>query len=85
MLSNTITERALELIANNPTIDIIEAVKEAILEENKIICELYENRTERAKNLNSLMYQKVYNKIIKYGNNTKTKKGKKHQGALYST
>jgi hypothetical protein len=85
MLSNTITERALELIANNPTIDIIKAVKEAILEENKIICELYENRTERAKNLNSLMYQKVYNKIIKYGNNTKTKKGKKHQGSLYST
>lgn len=63
MLSNTITERALELILANSKMDIIEAVKEAIIEENKIICELYENRTERAKNLNSLMYQKVYNRI----------------------
>lgn len=63
MLSNTITERALELILTNPKMDIIEAVKEAIIEENKIICELYENITERAKNLNSLMYQKVYNRI----------------------
>jgi hypothetical protein len=65
MLSNTITERALELILSNPNMDIIEAVKQAIIEENKIICELYENRTERAKNLNSLMYQKVYNTINK--------------------
>jgi len=69
MLSNTITERALELILADPKKDIIEAVKEAIIEENKIICELHENRTQRAKNLNSLMYQKVYNKIIKHGNN----------------
>ena len=65
MLSNTITERALELILSNPNMDIIEAVKQSIIEENKIICELYENRTERAKNLNSLMYQKVYNTINK--------------------
>jgi len=63
MLSKTIIQRAVELILDNPTMDIIDAVKEAITEENKIICELYENKTDRAKNLNSLMYQRVYNKI----------------------
>jgi hypothetical protein len=63
MISNTITNRALELVYNNPTMDILDAVKEAIIEENKIIAELLENRTERAKNLNSLMCQKVYNKL----------------------
>jgi hypothetical protein len=64
MISNTITNRALELILINPNIDILEAVKEAIIEENKLIAELLENRTERAKNLNNLMYQKVYNRLI---------------------
>jgi hypothetical protein len=64
MISNTITNRALELILINPNMDILEAVKEAIIEENKLIAELLENRTERAKNLNNLMYQKVYNRLI---------------------
>jgi hypothetical protein len=64
MISNTITNRALELILINPNMDILEAVKEAIIEENKLIAELLENKTERAKNLNNLMYQKVYNRLI---------------------
>lgn len=62
MLSNTITSRALEIIKTNPTIDILEAVKQAIIEENTLIAELLENRSERAKNLTDLMCQKVYNK-----------------------
>lgn len=65
MLSNTITSRALDLVLNNPTMNIMDAVKEAIIEENKLIAELLENRTERSKNLNSLICQKVYNKLIK--------------------
>ena len=63
MLSNTITSRALEIITINPTIDILEAVKQAIIEENTLIAELLENRSERAQNLTSLMGQKVYNKF----------------------
>lgn len=64
MISNTITNRALELILINPNMNILEAVKEAIIEENKLIAELLENRTERAKNLNNLMYRKVHNRLI---------------------
>jgi hypothetical protein len=62
MISNTITSRALEIVTTNPTNDILEAVKQAIIEENTLIAELLENRSERAKNLTSLMCQKVYNK-----------------------
>lgn len=62
MLSNTITSRALEIITTNPNVDILEAVKQAIIEENTLIAELLENRSERAKNLTDLMCQKVYNK-----------------------
>lgn len=62
MISNTITSRALEIITANPTTDILEAVKQAIIEENTLIAELLENRSERAQNLTDLMCQKVYYK-----------------------
>ena len=61
MISNTITFRALEIIKDYPTIDVMDAVKQAIIEENTLIAELLENRSQRAKNLTSLMIQKVYN------------------------
>ncbi len=61
MISNTITSRALEIILDYPTIDILDAVKQAIIEENTLIAELLENRSARAINMTSLMCQKVYN------------------------
>jgi len=60
MLSNSITYRALEIINNNPEIEILEAVKLAIQEENKMIQEVLENRTDRSKNIRTEMRKCVY-------------------------
>ena len=48
MLSNSITERAVNIIKENPSIDPIEAVGQAIREENELLKELLENKTSRA-------------------------------------
>lgn len=45
-LSNTITERACNIILTG--IEPLEAVKQAIKEENKLISEMIEQRTERS-------------------------------------
>lgn len=63
MISYTITYRALEIIIANPSMDILDAVKQAIIEENKLLSELLENRTERAKTANELMCKRVYNSL----------------------
>ena len=63
MISNTITYRALEIMIANPEMDILEAVKKAIIEENKLLSELLENRTERAKMTTELMCKRVYNSL----------------------
>lgn len=60
MLSDSITYRALEIIHNDSSIDVIEAVKMAIQEENKMLKELVENSTVRAQNLRNAMCQTVY-------------------------
>ena len=62
MISNTITSRALEIMTDYPKMDILDAVKKAIIEENTLIAELLENRSSRAINLTTLICQKVYNK-----------------------
>ena len=63
MLSDSITYRALELVHNNPKMDVLEAVKQAIIEENNMINELIQNKTERAKNLRNAMAKTVYTSI----------------------
>ena len=60
MLSDSIVCRAIEIVANDPTIDILEAVKIAIQNENLLLAELIENRTERAKKLRNQMCKNVY-------------------------
>ena len=60
MISDSITYRALELVYLNPSIDVLEAIKQAITEENKMLSELVENKTERAKNLRNAMAKIVY-------------------------
>ena len=63
MISHTITYRALEIIIANPSMDILDAVKQAIIEENKLLSELLENRTERAKTATDLMCKRVYSSL----------------------
>ena len=46
MISKSIQERAFVLIENG--VEVLEAVKMAIIEENKFISEMLEQKTERA-------------------------------------
>ena len=60
MLSNSITERTLEILASNPCMDILEAVELAIVAENKFLSEVIESKTERAKQAKKQMCKNVY-------------------------
>jgi len=61
ILSKSIEERAINLVING--IDPIEAVKQAIIEENKLISEMIEQRTERSKKAHAQMCKSVYGLI----------------------
>ena len=63
MLSNSITERAVNIIKENPSIDTIEAVGQAIKEENELLKELLENKTERAIESRETLCKNVYEKL----------------------
>lgn len=63
MLSDSITFRALEIINENPSIDVMDAVKTAIQEENKIIQELLDNKSERAVKLRKAICYTVFTHI----------------------
>lgn len=57
-LSKTIEERAINLIIKG--MDVIEAVKMAIEEENKLIDELISQRTERSKRAKEIMKKNTF-------------------------
>lgn len=57
-LSKTIEERAINLIIKG--MDVIEAVKKAIEEENKLIDELISQRTERSKRAKEIMKKNTF-------------------------
>lgn len=57
-LSKTIEERAINLIIKG--MDVIEAVKMAIKEENKLIDELISQRTERSKRAKETMKKNTF-------------------------
>jgi hypothetical protein len=61
MLSQSVELRALELIENG--MDILEAVKLALTNENKFINEVLEQRTDRSKYAKSKMCRKVYSEL----------------------
>jgi hypothetical protein len=61
MLSKSIEERAIILIQNG--VEVLEAVKLAIIEENKFISEMLEQRTERSKKAKSTICKNVYGLI----------------------
>jgi hypothetical protein len=58
MITLTIENRAIELIAKG--IDALDAVKIAIIEENKLIEELIEQKTNRAINAKKQMLKNTY-------------------------
>ena len=61
MISNSIEERAINLMIQG--IDAIEAVKLAIIEENKFISEILEQTTERSKKAKATICKNVYGLI----------------------
>ena len=61
MLSKSIEERAFNLIQNG--VDVLEAVKQAIVEENKLISEMLEQQTDRSKKALNTMCKNTYGLI----------------------
>ena len=61
MLSKSVELRAIELIENG--MDVLEAVKLALTNENKFINEMLEQRTDRSKYAKSTMCRKVYKSL----------------------
>jgi len=60
-LTKSIEERAINLIISG--VDAIEAVKQAIIEENKLINELLEQRTERSQKAKARLCKNTYHLI----------------------
>lgn len=61
MLSKSIEERAINLMTQG--VDAIEAVKLAIIEENKLITEMLEQRTERSIKAKNQICKNIYGLI----------------------
>ena len=49
MISESLITRTRSIIEANPTIDVMDALKQAIQEENAFMMEMIEQKTERAK------------------------------------
>ena len=61
MLTSTVEKRAFNLIQNG--VEVLEAVKQAIIEENKFISEMLEQTTERSKKAKNTICKNVYGLI----------------------
>ena len=61
MLSKSVELRAIELIENG--MDVLEAVKLALTNENKFINEMLEQQTDRSKYAKATMCRKVYKSL----------------------
>jgi hypothetical protein len=61
MITKSIEERAINLMING--MDAIEAIKLAIIEENKFISEMLEQRTERSVKAKNQICKNVYGLI----------------------
>ena len=61
MITKSIEERAINLIITG--VDAIEAIKLAIIEENKFISEMLEQRTERSVKAKKQICKNVYGLI----------------------
>ena len=61
MLSKSVEQRAFNLIQNG--VEVLEAVKQAIIEENKLISEMLSQTTERSKKAKAKLCKNVYGLI----------------------
>ena len=61
LLSKSIEERAFNLIQNG--VEVLEAVKQAIIEENKLISEMLEQTTERSKKAKATICKNTFGLI----------------------
>lgn len=65
-IPTSIEKRALDLIESNPAMDILDAVKKAIEEENSLIEEIISGATDRVKLYKHNLIKRVYiSKVIK--------------------
>ena len=60
MINETLVIRTTEIVKNNPNMDILDALKLAIQEENKFLNELYNNTTESSKNARKVLCKNTY-------------------------
>ena len=58
MINEQVENRAIDYILNG--MDVLEAVKQAIQDENALCMEILEGTTQRAKNLKNQMCKNVY-------------------------
>jgi hypothetical protein len=58
MINEQVENRAIDYILNG--MDILEAVKKSIQDENALCMEILEGRTQRAKNVKNQMCKNVY-------------------------
>ena len=61
MLSKSVEQRAFNLIQNG--VEVLEAVKQAIIEENQLISEMLSQTTERSKKAKATLCKNVYGLI----------------------
>lgn len=61
MLSLSVEQRAFELIQNG--VEVLEAVKQSVVEENKLISEMLQQTTERSKKAKATICKNVYGLI----------------------
>lgn len=61
MISKSIEERAFKLIQNG--VEVLEAIKQAIIEENKFISEMLDQKTDRSKKAKNTICKNVYGLI----------------------
>jgi hypothetical protein len=60
MISETIEIRVTEIVKNNPSMDFMEAIKQAFIEEQKFLIEMIEQKTERSIKAKDQISKNVY-------------------------
>ncbi len=67
-ISNSLVERTSKIVEANPTMDILDAFKQALLEEQAFMAELIDQKTPRAIKAKQTVMETTYfaNKAIKW-------------------
>jgi len=59
-ISKSIIERTSLILKSNPAMDILEATKQAIIEEQKFISEMIEQKTDRSRQALNVLRKNTY-------------------------